>query len=215
MIADEYDISRQDLDEFGAQSQQRAAQATAEGRFENEMPPGGAVLTLPADPGQAGAPRFLPDPASQVADLCAALHDPELTLYVTTSGVWTRGQPGAAGGEPLMATIPPVDPAELGDPSFCEAHGVAAAYVAGAMAGGIASPELVIAMSRARLLAFFGAGGLDLRAIEAAVKTIKAAVGDGPAGFNLLHSPNEPAVEEPRSTSTCGTAAAPSRRRPT
>jgi acetyl-CoA acyltransferase len=39
MIADEYDISRQDLDEFGAESQRRAAQATAEGRFENEIIP--------------------------------------------------------------------------------------------------------------------------------------------------------------------------------
>ncbi len=39
MIADEYDISRRDLDEFGAESQRRAAQATAEGRFENEIIP--------------------------------------------------------------------------------------------------------------------------------------------------------------------------------
>ena len=39
MIADEYGISRRDLDEFGAESQRRAAQATAEGRFENEIIP--------------------------------------------------------------------------------------------------------------------------------------------------------------------------------
>ena len=39
MIADEYDISREDLDQFGAESQRRAAQATAEGRFENEIIP--------------------------------------------------------------------------------------------------------------------------------------------------------------------------------
>ncbi len=39
MIADEYGISREDLDAFSAQSQQRAAQATAEGRFENEIVP--------------------------------------------------------------------------------------------------------------------------------------------------------------------------------
>jgi acetyl-CoA acyltransferase len=37
MIADEFGFSRQDLDAFGAQSQQRAAQATAEGRFEREI----------------------------------------------------------------------------------------------------------------------------------------------------------------------------------
>jgi len=39
MIADEYGITREDLDAFSAQSQQRAARATAEGRFENEIVP--------------------------------------------------------------------------------------------------------------------------------------------------------------------------------
>jgi len=37
MIADQWGISREDLDAFSAQSHQRAAQATAEGRFENEI----------------------------------------------------------------------------------------------------------------------------------------------------------------------------------
>jgi acetyl-CoA acyltransferase len=39
MIADQWDISREDLDAFSAQSHQRAARATAEGRFENEIHP--------------------------------------------------------------------------------------------------------------------------------------------------------------------------------
>ncbi len=39
MIADEYGITREDLDAFGAMSQQRAALATKEGRFENEIIP--------------------------------------------------------------------------------------------------------------------------------------------------------------------------------
>jgi len=39
MIADKWGISRQELDAFGAQSQDRAIQATAEGRFENEIIP--------------------------------------------------------------------------------------------------------------------------------------------------------------------------------
>ncbi len=39
MIADEYGITREDLDEFGAMSQQRAERATAEGRFDNEIIP--------------------------------------------------------------------------------------------------------------------------------------------------------------------------------
>lgn len=39
MIADEYGITREDLDALGAESQRRAEQATAEGRFENEIIP--------------------------------------------------------------------------------------------------------------------------------------------------------------------------------
>ena len=39
MIADQWDISREQLDAFSAQSHQRAARATAEGRFENEIVP--------------------------------------------------------------------------------------------------------------------------------------------------------------------------------
>ena len=37
LIADEWDISREQLDEFAVRSHQRAATATAEGRFENEI----------------------------------------------------------------------------------------------------------------------------------------------------------------------------------
>jgi acetyl-CoA acyltransferase len=39
MIADQWGLSREDLDAFSAQSHQRAARATAEGRFENEIVP--------------------------------------------------------------------------------------------------------------------------------------------------------------------------------
>jgi acetyl-CoA acetyltransferase family protein len=37
LIADKWDISRADMDAFGARSQQRAARATVEGRFEREI----------------------------------------------------------------------------------------------------------------------------------------------------------------------------------
>ena len=39
LIADKWGISREDMDRFGAQSQQRAQRATAEGRFEREILP--------------------------------------------------------------------------------------------------------------------------------------------------------------------------------
>jgi acetyl-CoA acyltransferase len=37
MIADKWDLSREDLDRFSAETQQRAARATAEGRFDREI----------------------------------------------------------------------------------------------------------------------------------------------------------------------------------
>ena len=56
MIADEYGLTRQDLDAFGAESQRRAAQATAEGRFDNEIVPvpvtiDGVTTMMTADEG--------------------------------------------------------------------------------------------------------------------------------------------------------------------
>ena len=44
MIADRWGLSREDLDAYGARSQQRAAQATAEGRFQREIVPVAARL---------------------------------------------------------------------------------------------------------------------------------------------------------------------------
>ena len=57
MIADEYGLSREDLDAFGALSQQRAFTATEEGRFANEIVPityvdeDGNEQTMTADEG--------------------------------------------------------------------------------------------------------------------------------------------------------------------
>ena len=39
MIADQWGLTREDLDAFGARSQQRAVRATEEGRFEREIVP--------------------------------------------------------------------------------------------------------------------------------------------------------------------------------
>ena len=46
LIADKWDLSREELDEFGARSQRLAAQATDEGRFESEILP---VKAQPVD----------------------------------------------------------------------------------------------------------------------------------------------------------------------
>jgi PfaD family protein len=89
-----------------------------------------------------------------------------------------------------------VDPDALGSAAFRAAHGVRRSYVAGAMAGGIASVRLVSAMRSAGYLSFFGAGGLPLDAVEAAVAELSQGAPPDCWGANLLHNPAEPAVED-------------------
>jgi len=144
-------------------------------------------------PAVTSSPLFTPDPSAKVSDLAAALHSNDLPLYVSASGVYTGGTFGA--GETLLGVVPPVAGNQLGADSFRSAHGVKAAYVSGAMAGGIGSAEIVIAMGQAGMLGFYGAGGLPLVAVEKDVARIKESLGNRPAGFNLLHNPVEPKVE--------------------
>ncbi len=103
--------------------------------------------------------------------------------------------PGALAELPLIAALPPLAPSRLGNPAFARRFGVRYAYAAGAMANGIASEELVIALGQAGLLCSFGAAGLTPPRIEAAIATIQAALPHGPYAFNLIHSPSEEAIE--------------------
>jgi len=97
---------------------------------------------------------------------------------------------------PLLAVLPPLYPEWLGCRSFGEVHGVRFPYVSGAMANGIATTRLVIAMAEAGFLGFFGAAGLDRSRVEAAVDELQARLGDRHAwGCNLINSPHEPALE--------------------
>ena len=103
----------------------------------------------------------------------------------------------AAGQWPVSAVLPPMYPEWLGDRSFTEVHRTRFPYVSGAMANGIATTELVIAMANAGCLGFFGAGGLHFDRVRVAVDELNAALGQAlPWGCNLIHSPNEPALEE-------------------
>ncbi len=88
--------------------------------------------------------------------------------------------------------LPPLPLAQLGDPGFRADHRLRYAYVAGAMANGIASVELVEALARAGMLGFFGAAGLDLPRIEEAIERLQRSLAAESFGFNLIHSPNEP-----------------------
>lgn len=95
----------------------------------------------------------------------------------------------------LLIAAPPVFTKSFGDPNFLHFHNVKYAYATGAMAGGIASEEMVIALGKENILSSFGAGGLSLTRLEEAIKVIQASLPNGPYAFNLIHSPNEPEIE--------------------
>ncbi len=148
-------------------------------------------------------------PAFDAEGIRAALSDPRTPLHIVQGpdgrvGVATGGdligadQVNGVPTYPLMGSLPPVYPEWLGDRAFLEAHRVRFPYVSGAMANGIATSDLVIAMARAGMMGFFGAAGLTPPRISEGLDRIEAALGGTglPWGSNLIHAPNEPAVEK-------------------
>ena len=102
----------------------------------------------------------------------------------------TNGTNGANGG-----TLG-VQASALGSADFRRRYGLCYAYMAGAMYRGVASAELVICMGKAGFLSFFGAGGLSLAKIEAAIARIQGELRSSePYGMNLLANYEYPAQE--------------------
>jgi trans-AT polyketide synthase, acyltransferase and oxidoreductase domains len=116
-------------------------------------------------------------------------------IGVTNEGYLCPPENNTTAQPELLTFIPPINLQQLGDSNFLAAHGVKYAYVTGAMAGGIASEEMVIALGKAKILSSFGAGGLPPERLETAIKSIQAALPHGPYAFNLIHSPNDMAIE--------------------
>jgi trans-AT polyketide synthase/acyltransferase/oxidoreductase domain-containing protein len=147
-------------------------------------------------------------PAWEARGLAAALTRVREPLHVVRDGAsgavglglggeLVPPQAARAGDHPLLATLPALYPEWLGDRSFAEVHGVRFPYVVGEMANGIATARMVIAAAQAELLGFFGAAGLAFERVERAIDEIERALGDRAAwGVNLIHSPNEAALEE-------------------
>ncbi len=139
--------------------------------------------TAPATPSEASI--LLGDLGSSVAVV------QESTGFAVARGSFAAPQAGL----PLLAYLPPLRPAQLGSATFLADHGLKFPYMTGAMANGIASAEIVEAMSRAGMLGSFGAAGLSKERVTLAVDRLQANLGDRPFCINLIHSPNEPAHE--------------------
>lgn len=120
--------------------------------------------------------------------------------YVVSDGARmgiTHSIPAASGSDQLalLAVAGPMSPSQMGSSQFQASHGLRYAYTAGAMANGIASTDMVVALGKAKLLASFGAAGLTARHIELALQRIQSELPQGPYAFNLIHSPSEEALE--------------------
>jgi trans-AT polyketide synthase, acyltransferase and oxidoreductase domains len=117
-------------------------------------------------------------------------------IGISQGGTCTfRANENGAEGFPIVGILPPLRIAALGNVDFCRKHSLKYPYLTGAMANGIASAEIVEAISQAGMLGFFGAAGLSLNRIEETILRLKRTLGDKPFGFNLIHSPNEPLHE--------------------
>lgn len=147
--------------------------------------------------GHPDAPAFTP------AGIRRILEDLSTRAYIVRDDKGGVGMAASMGTDKpadlarleLIATLPALQPEQLGDPAFRKAYGLRYNYMAGAMANGIASAELVIAMGKAGMLGSFGAGGQMISRVETAIDTIQAALPDGPYAVNLIHSPAEEALE--------------------
>ncbi|MEZ9422252.1 eicosapentaenoate synthase subunit PfaD [Vibrio lentus] len=127
---------------------------------------------------------------------CYVVNHPEKGLGVSQKSEIASGDSAStANSQPVSAFAPALGTQSLGDEDFRRCHGVKYAYYAGAMANGISSEELVIALGQAGILCSFGAAGLIPSRVEQAINRIQAALPNGPYAFNLIHSPSEPALE--------------------
>ncbi len=129
------------------------------------------------------------------SELNKAIAQVKTPIIVTqTQGEYTITKPSSL-SFPLpanQAMVPAVTPRDLGDQGFKKRHGLVYPYVAGAMANGISSVALVKTMAENGMLGVFGAGGLGLDQIEAAILELKNDLKDKPLGFNLIHSLGDP-----------------------
>ncbi len=143
-----------------------------------------------------GDPKVLVFDPVEIKEL---LRESEFPVYgiKTPSGIgFTHlGQFSLDEGLPIEICLPTITSSQFGDPEFLAEYGVRAAYYAGAMANGIASADMVIALGKEGLMGSFGAGGLSPLRVEEAIQKIQSALPNGPYLFNLLNNPYEPSLE--------------------
>lgn len=91
-------------------------------------------------------------------------------------------------GEYLM--IPNLTARDFGDAEFKKTYGLSYALYGGAMANGIASADMVIALGKAGCMGSYGSGGMRLETVEQEIDKIKAALDGSPYMINMLSNRN-------------------------
>ncbi|TQK44216.1 PfaD family protein [Streptomyces sp. SLBN-118] len=142
-------------------------------------------------------------PSTDPAGIYNALADLDQPCFIVVtpdgigavSGGSVTGGSASSTGLPLLAAAQPLPPQRLGSAAFLAAHRVRQPYMAGAMAGGIASADMVIALAREGFLASYGAAGLLPETIEKALGRFAAEIPGLPYAVNLIHSPSEDRLE--------------------
>lgn len=92
--------------------------------------------------------------------------------------------------EKLLFQIPNMTAQDFGDADFKKDYGLKYALYGGAMANGIASADMVIALGKAGFMGSYGSGGMPLEIVEKEINKIKAALGDKPYMINMLSNRN-------------------------
>jgi len=140
------------------------------------------------------APNAVQAALRDVAQAYVVVRAPDGQVGIAPAAATTTRN-GQSSGWELLANAPACPPEQFGDPLFRAFHRVRYAYSTGAMANGIASADLVIAMGQAQLLGSFGAAGLVPARVEENIQRIQQALPNQPYAFNLIHSPSEKALE--------------------
>ncbi len=132
-----------------------------------------------------------------------AIHDAIFNLLKPVFIVDVNGLPGVcqdgravigesfildSGHYPLISYAPALHPCDMGNSEFKKRYHVKYPYVAGAMAHGISSVELVKAAGNAGMIGFFGSAGLCLDDLEKAILRLKSEAANIPYGVNLVYS---------------------------
>ena len=145
-----------------------------------------------------GSPR---DMAFTIEDIQEKLQQTHLPCYVMKDfkgriGVSNGGALVSEGrGLEVLATVQALPAEKLGDPTFLADYKLDRAYKTGAMANGIASANLVVAIGKQNMLGSFGAAGLIPARIREAISQIQSELPTQSYAFNLIHSPVEAALE--------------------